>query len=113
MADPRWLASVAARAPLLAAVAADCTAGADALTILRLLRNTVHEAGLTALAIGLPSRREATLASLPGADEDQILAAANRNGGPLQWGLQELIPGRLPPTRPPCSSGSSPLSSSF
>jgi hypothetical protein len=93
--NPKWLASVAARAPQLAAVVADGTTGADALTILRLLRNTVHEAGLTALAIGLPLRREATLASLPGADKDQILAAAIRNGGPVEWGLQELIPGRL------------------
>jgi hypothetical protein len=49
--NSRWLASVAAMAPLLAGIVADGTPGADALTILRLLRNIVHEAGLTALAV--------------------------------------------------------------
>jgi hypothetical protein len=93
--NPAWLANVAARAPDLAAIVAEETAGADALTIVRLLRNTVHDAGLTALAVGLPPRREATLASLPDADKDRILASADRNGGIEEWGLQELIPGRL------------------
>jgi hypothetical protein len=41
----------------------------------------VHEAGLPALAIGLPGRRVGTLAGLPRADNDRILAAARRRGG--------------------------------
>jgi hypothetical protein len=90
-----WLASVAAEAPPLTAIVADSTPGHDALTILRLLHNSVHEAGLTAMGVGLPGRREETLAGLPGADRARIVAAADRNGGRAEWGLRELIPGRL------------------
>ena len=87
-----WLQDVAAKEPSLAAVA---TAGADTLTILSRLRNTVHEAGLPALAVGLPGRREGTLVGLPRADSDRILEAADRRGGREAWGLQERLPGRL------------------
>ena len=90
-----WLRDVARREPSLAAVVTDGTAGADIMTIVSTLRNTVHEAGLPALAIGLPGRREGTLAGLPRADSDRILAAADRRGGREAWGLQELLPGRL------------------
>jgi hypothetical protein len=92
---PSWLNQVAARAPTLAQVVAPKRPGADALTILRLLRNTVHDAGLPALAIGFPGRREETLAGLPSSDRDQILKAADRQGGRQAWGLRELLPGRL------------------
>jgi|ERR1022692_892412 hypothetical protein len=47
------------------------------------------------MGVGLPGRREETLAGLPGADAARILAAADRNGGRAEWGLRELIPGRL------------------
>jgi hypothetical protein len=90
-----WLRDVGRREPPLAAVVADGTAGADVMTIVSTLRNTVHEAGLPALAIGLPGRREGTLAGLPRADSDRILAAADRRGGREAWSLQELLPGRL------------------
>jgi hypothetical protein len=90
-----WLQQVAAKAPALADVVAPKTPGADALTILKLLRNTVHEAGLPALAVGYPARRRETLVGLPSADRDQILKAADRQGGRQTWGLRELIPGRL------------------
>ena len=91
----RWLQDVAAREPSLAAVVAAGAAGADTLIILSRLRNTVHEAGLLALAIGFPGRREGTLVGLPRADSDRILEAADRQGGRDAWGLQELLPGRL------------------
>jgi hypothetical protein len=86
---------VAATAPELAAVVAADAPGRDALTILRLLRNSVHETGLTAMGIGLGARREGTLVGLPNADRARILAAADRLGGRTEWGLRELIPGRL------------------
>ncbi len=90
-----WLQDVAAREPSLAAVVTAGTAGADTLIILSRLRNTVHEVGLPALAIGFPGRREETLVGLPRADRDRILEAADRRGGRDVWGLQELLPGRL------------------
>ena len=86
---------VAAKAPSLAEVVAAGTPGRDTLTILTLLRNTVHEAGLPALAVaGLPGRPGATLAGLPRGDSAQIIAAFNRRGGREAWGLRELLPGR-------------------
>jgi hypothetical protein len=93
--NPAWVGSVAAQAPKLAHLVAAGTPGCDALTILRLLRNSVHEAGLTAMGIGLPGRREGTLVGLPTADRERILAAADCLGGRSAWGLRELIPGRL------------------
>ena len=91
-----WLKDVAANAPSLAAVVAPATAGADTLTILSLLRNTVHEAGLPALGVlGLPGHREGTLAGLPRDDGDQILEAVDRRGGLEAWGLRDVLPGRL------------------
>src|ERR1700752_1056774 len=80
-----WLRDVEGSEPSLAAVVADGTAGADIMTIASTLRNTVHEAGLPALAIGLPGRRAGTLAGLPRADGDRILAAADRRGGREAW----------------------------
>ncbi len=73
-----WLQDVAAREPSLAAVVTAGTAEADTLIILSRLRNTVHEVGLPALAIGFPGRREGTLVGLPRADRDRILEAADR-----------------------------------
>lgn len=91
----KWLKSVAGAMPELAAVVAAEAPGRDALTILSLLRNSVHETGLTAMGIGLPGRREGTLVGLPSAASERILAAADRLGGRTEWGLTELIPGRL------------------
>jgi hypothetical protein len=91
----RWLRNVAAVAPGLAAVVAEGTSSYDALTILRLLRNTVHGAGLQSLAVGVRGGRDQTLVGLPRADGNEILAAADRRGGRDAWGLRELIPGRL------------------
>jgi hypothetical protein len=77
-----WLKDVAAKAPSLAEVVAAGTPGRDTLTILTLLRDAVHEAGLPALAVaGLPGRPGERLAGLPRGDSAQILAAFNRQGG--------------------------------
>jgi hypothetical protein len=91
----KWLKTVAAKASALSAVVATGTSGFDTLTILKLLRNTVHGAGLQALAVGRPGRRDETLVGLPRADSDRILAAADRCGGRQAWGLRELTPGRM------------------
>jgi hypothetical protein len=91
----QWIHAVAAQVPELSAVVAAKTPGRDALTILRLLRNTVHAAGLPALAVGGPGQRQETLVGLPSTDASRILAAADRQGGHEAWGLRELLPERL------------------
>lgn len=91
-----WLKDVAARAPTLAAVVGAGTVGLDALTVLRLLRNTVHGAGLRVLAVGRGARSDQeTLVGLPRADHTEILAIADRRGGRDSWGLREVLPGEL------------------
>jgi hypothetical protein len=90
-----WLGKVRAKAPILSDVVAAGTAGRDTLTILSLLRNTVHGAGLQALAVGAAGRRDETLVGLPRVDSDRILAAVDGRGGQVSWGLRELVPGRI------------------
>ena len=92
-----WLKDVKSKAPSLAAVVGSGTSGADTLTILRLLRNTVHGVGLRALGVGLPGRYEEMLGGvgLSLADRDNILAAAVGRGGREAWGLHELLPEML------------------
>lgn len=90
-----WLSQVAVEAPRLAALLAAGSPGHDTLTILRLLRNTVHEAGMTALGVGLPGRREGTLANLLSPDVPRIRAAVERQGGVESWGFRDILPGRL------------------
>lgn len=69
----------------------------DPLTILRLLRNTVHGAALEPLAVseGSISRRTDTLVGLPSRDAEELLRYADRQGGRSAWGMRELIPGRI------------------
>jgi hypothetical protein len=87
-----WLQAVKAKAPSLAAIVSPGTVGCDTVTILRLLRNTVHGAGLCAFAISRRGRREETLVGLPRVDSSDILAAADRQGGRAAWGLREIRP---------------------
>jgi hypothetical protein len=91
-----WLKDVAAAAPALADVLGPGTAGLDTLTVVRLLRNTVHGAGLKALAVGRSARTDQqTLIGLPRADRAEILDVAERRGGRESWGLREVVPGEL------------------
>lgn len=71
------------------------TLGVDTLTILGLLRNTVHRAGLKVLAIARGSARQETLVGLPCTDSAEILAVADRRGGRDAWGLREALLGEL------------------
>jgi hypothetical protein len=90
-----WLRSVQSLAPGLAAVVGTGATGKDTLTILRLMRNSVHAEGTHPLAVGQPGRRRETLVGLSGADASEILDAADRLGGRAAWGFREMIPGRL------------------
>jgi hypothetical protein len=71
------------------------TSGRDTLAILALLRNTLHEAGLPALAVvGLPGRPGAALAGLPRGDSAKFWRRSIA-GAVARPGLRELLPGRL------------------
>lgn len=89
-----WFAAIQANAPALAAVIADGTPGADTLTILRLLRNSVHGAALQGLAFNPRSGSQESLVGLPRDDEAEVLDAMDRLGGRNVWGVRRLLPGR-------------------
>jgi hypothetical protein len=90
-----WIAKVAARVPTLGALFLPGTDELHALTILRLLRNSIHGEAMQALGVGRPRRRDRTLVSLPASDEPALQAAFAALGGLADWGVEELIPGRL------------------
>jgi hypothetical protein len=92
---PKWIAKVQQSAPALARVVNVSSDGADSLTILRSLRNSIHGEGLTALAIGSGRQRDATLVALPRSDAKRILEAVDRLGERAAWGVSERLPGRL------------------
>ena len=64
----------------------------DTLTILSLLRNTVHGPGLPSSRVsgGRDGQPDGTMMRLPKADEVRILDAVHRQGGENAWGLRML-----------------------
>jgi hypothetical protein len=94
--NQRWLKKITTVAPAFSEVVGADSHGADILTILRLLRNTVHGVGLNALTvISRPGGLHDTLVGLPRAETELILGAVQREGGSVKWGLRETIPGVL------------------
>jgi hypothetical protein len=93
--NKRWLPNVTTAAPDLAALFAPGTEDSHVLTILRLLRNSIHGEALPALAVGQGQRRDRTLVGLPAAERDELLAAFAALGGDAEWGVEQLIPGRF------------------
>lgn len=90
-----WLADVTAAAPLLGALLQPGTDEAHTLTILRLLRNSIHGEALSPLAVGQNGRRDRTLVGLPASQQADLIAAFTALGGETAWGVDEVIPGRI------------------
>jgi hypothetical protein len=95
-----WLQNVAVKAPALAAIVATGTAGRDTVTILQLLRNTVHGSGLHALAVSRSGRHEETLVGLPRADSSKDTGRCGSPGRPRGLGTPRDPAERIP-RRPP------------
>jgi hypothetical protein len=92
----RWLERVETTAPDLAAVVASGTPGRQTLTILNALRNSIHGAALSALAVGSATGpREDTLVGLPHGDADAVVAAMDTLGGREAFGVREVLPERI------------------
>ena len=86
---------VSAKAPSLGALFAAGTDETHALTILRLLRNSIHGEALPALGVGVGRQRDGTLVGLPGSDQADLLEAFAALDGDAAWGVEQRIPGRL------------------
>ena len=92
---PRWLADVSAKASSLGTLFAASTDETHTLTILRLLRNSIHGEALPPLAVGQGGRRDRTLVGLPASEQAELLAAFTALGGKAEFGVEEVIPGRI------------------
>lgn len=90
----QWLTSVTQACPPLAQVVAPDSPGYHTLTILRLLRNSVHGEALQALAVQTSSQISTAL-GLPKSDMTTLLAAMDALGGQAAWSAQQLIPGSV------------------
>lgn len=87
--NEEWLKRVATKAPTLAAVVDAGTPGAHTVTILRLLRNSVHGAALQGVTY-FEDGKAATRIRLPSEDEREIIAAMDAMGGRASWGVRSL-----------------------
>jgi len=88
-----WHQQITTAAPVLASITDAGTTGEHTLTILRLLRNSVHGAALQGVSV-LEDRRQEMLVGLPANDEAGLLAAMDAMGGRDSWGFRQLLPGR-------------------
>jgi hypothetical protein len=84
----RWLPQVATAEPALAALFNASTEHNHALTILRLMRNTVHGQMIRSIALQQPGRMLETAIVLPASsgDEAAILSSMDALGGRGSWG---------------------------
>jgi len=89
-----WRKEVGTKHPTLAAAVDVGTRNEDTLTILRLMRNSVHGAAIQGLSILAGSGPRETLVALPTADEQELLLAMDRLGGRATWGFRQTSVGR-------------------
>lgn len=87
-----WMKQVKEHCPYLAAIMAPGTSGQNVLTIVRLLRNSVHGAALQGAAYHNNSGPQQTIVALPPDEEVEILAAMDALGGRAAWGVVLEIP---------------------
>jgi hypothetical protein len=92
--EKTWLKEVQAKDAALAAVVGPDMPGRHTITILRLLRNSVHGQALSSLAVRNMGGSIETRVRLPEADAPEILTAMDALGGRSDWGVKEIIPGR-------------------
>jgi hypothetical protein len=89
-----WWHRLHAVEPALANVVAVGTQGDDTLTIVRLLRNSVHGAALQGIAYVQDGGPQETLVGLPAEEQSEVLAAMDAVGGRGSWGARAAVLGR-------------------
>lgn len=93
--ENKWLALVAAQEAPLAAVAAKGTNASQALTVLRLLRNSVHGTSLKSIALQERMVPQQSLVEIPADHEAKVLAAIDALGGQDAWGVRRIVRERV------------------
>jgi hypothetical protein len=90
-----WIGSVAAADPALAAVFAANTNDWHALTILRLLRNTVHGQAISSIPVRLSGASVEIEIRLPADNQADIVASMDALGGRGTWGARNITGGAV------------------
>lgn len=91
-----WLRRVGASAPDLAAAISPGSEAAHLFEVMRLMRNSVHGAGLQALGLARGmGRREGTGVSLPIGETERLLELLEARDWSDTWGLTEFYEGRF------------------
>jgi hypothetical protein len=91
----RWLAQITNAAPSLGGLFREGTDHQLVLTLLRLLRNSVHGEALAPLAVNRGRRRDRTLVGMPRAHLAELATIFAALGGAAQWGVEEVIRGHV------------------
>jgi hypothetical protein len=89
----QWINSVAAADPALSTVFTTNTNNWHALTILRLLRNTVHGQAIRSVPVRLSGGSVETEIQLPADDEAAVVASMDALGGRASWGAHNVAAG--------------------
>jgi len=89
-----WRRKVGRTARELGELMAPGSEGHHLLTLVRLLRNSVHGTALQGLTYAKQGGSKRMLVGLPLDDEAEVLAAMGALGGEDAWGVQSLIPGQ-------------------
>lgn len=89
--NEKWLKTVKGPATPLAQTVAPGSDGAQTLTILRKLRNSVHGTALQSIALQEQMRKEQSLIRIPPDDEADVLAAMDGLGGKDVWGARRIL----------------------
>ena len=87
-----WLDRMRDTAPALVAVVDAGTTGSQVLTILRLLRNSVHGAALQGLAVMNAGAPLENVVGLPPHDAAKLLCCMDALGSRRSWGVKETLP---------------------
>jgi hypothetical protein len=93
--NSKWLQHVKKSDPDLADAFAPESRQRRVLSILGALRNSIHGAALSPLAVSDRGRRYETLVGLPHDAADRLVAEMEHLGGKESWGVRQLLPDRV------------------
>ncbi|WP_152617730.1 hypothetical protein [Phaeacidiphilus oryzae] len=91
--NKNWLKEIRDKDAALASIVGPNSQGKHTVTVLRLLRNSVHGEALSTLAVRNMGGPIETRVRLPHADAADILTAMDALGGRSKWGVKKIVRG--------------------
>lgn len=90
----KWYSNVCSIEPNLTSLFPGNSVNDNTLTILRLLRNSVHGTALQGITTVFGMDQKRMMVMIPKDDESHIIQAMESMGGKENWGFKPIIPGR-------------------